>query len=434
MSTLANSIEWVDDSLDVGFKELNTFLDNNVYSVRKDIEDTIFGYAFGALDTLKNITNQIKDTIRAIAAIPQKIANEIQKIIDRVMNELLNFDFINGWVRSVATELKLISQEGVKAFLMGATAAGSVVLCANMDILKDLIEGWTVPEHILEGLFMGLSLDWMNRICKDISHQEEMRMSNKEKMESVYPWGGIQADNNNVVTMFGGIVSGFFDASNGYRDPKVELKDKNFFKTSIEGKKSIFEIQKEMGDIETIEQKETYMCYLNEIEQDYYNERTKKRTLNTTIPQKEMRLLELRGDLSRTNPISRERLMQKSNYNNVHDVLGSFIKNLKDIDLNAVHTHKLSQTEKDILIKLKSLQSISKEVDFLTRKHGKDQFADYDFTDTLSIFTDSEIQYMCSLPPHEFTMRYNSLHPTAEMFIQDNVYYTRKNDDNPVGI
>lgn len=430
MSTLAESIKYVDDSLDVGFKEFNSFMDNNVYSVRKDIEDTIFGYTQMALDKLKSITGQIRDTLNAIAAIPAKIARELQAILDRVMNELLSFDF-GGWANYVLGELKLISDLGVKEFFMSATAAGSVILCANMDVLKDLASGWKVAESILEGLILSLSLDWMNRVCKDFSIKEENNMTNYEKIENVYPYPGVTYKPDDVISSWTGIAGGFFDASNGYRDPSVELKSEAKVRSDIKSEKTAFQIQEELGIIETLEQKKYYCDMFDEIASDYEKERNKKR--KGGYSKEELKVLELRGDMYRVIPGSRKRISQANNLDTAKDVLGSFIKNLKDVDLEKVPKHKLNDIEKKMLDKMKVIQLFSRGCDFTLRTHTKGSFSDYDFDYIFDLFDEEEKEYILNSPRDNRVYRYNGLHPTSEMFITEGVYYARKNNTAMAG-
>lgn len=430
MSTLAENIKYVDESLDVGFKEFNTFMDNNVYSVRKDIEDTIFSYTQMALDKLRNITGQIRDTLNAIAAIPAKIARELQAILDRIMNELLNFDF-GGWANYVVGELKLISDLGVKNFLMSATAAGSVVLCANLDVLQDLTSGWKMDESILAGLLYELSLDWMNRICKDIDPLHEINMPNYEKIENTYPYPGIEYKPDETLGTWSGIAGGFFDAENGSRSPDTELKTNVDVYKDLQTK-SVAQIQEEIGTIETLEQKEYYCEIFDGLAEDFSKERMTKR--NGSYSEMELKLLELRGDMNRTSPGSVERVSNANNLSNAKDVLGSFIKNLKDVDLDKIQRHKYNDVEKSIIDKLKLVQVYSNTPDFKLRKHGKGSFSDYDFKPILDLFTEEEKSYFEKAPRDNRVFRYNTLHPTTELFIKQGAYYSRKNNIELAGV
>lgn len=413
MTTLVNSFEYLDNFLDVGFKEVNHVVDNKVYSIRKDLENSFLNFTMPYLNKLQDLMGKVTSTINKVKGMADKIKNELQKIFDKVMKMINDLPF-KGWAKDVKSWLSLIDDVGVQDFLIRELSIGNLVLCSNLDTLQDILDGYDVDQFVIEGLFMGLSLDWANRTCKDFSREQEERMSNKELIEGMIPYAGIEIDNSSVFQDFAGLFNGYYNNRSSTDSSNKPLpKSKGWFEDNLKNK-SVSDILDEISIDLDREYKDEYMDILTELAPDF-----KGNTLRNTTPYTdvELKTLELRGRLSKVDPYKREDIIKESNKLNSADAFGSYLKNLGEIDFSKVPRHSLTNEQKGIMDKIAMLQGLTNNVEFRSRKHGYNTFTNFDFSPIREFFTEEEIEVMAKVPVPDMSHRYNNLSVTTEYFI-----------------
>lgn len=415
MAISANSFNFLDKDLEVGLKELTSIVDNKVYSIRQDIEDSILDFNNNILGPLRDIVGKVTSTIDMVKTTTEKVINTITTAINKTVGTLID-TVENSYIKKTLDQLIDLDRKGVEDFLRVSSSAGSMVFCYNLDTLTNLLNGYEIPQNILDGLIASLSIDWLNRQCKSMSPEEEYYSSNKENMNHVYTYDGVQLDKNNYLDMFSDAMFGYYYNDTMLKEPKIN-KEVDFEKMTED---EIVDSFGKSGD--PIKKKN----FLDDLEKQVPNNDPKATRKFIDV---KVRILELpsyeRDVVIRTNNLPRSK-----------DMLGSVIKNLQDIDLYSVTTSRYTEREKKIWEKLHFLKGVTKSVEFTSRNHNAGQFQNFNFEDTLSIFDEEDKNYfLASRKETKYAHRYQGLHPTTEVFLDDSIHrakkkITRENDKN----
>lgn len=439
MSNTANVFDKLDRSLDVGIVEFSNLTTNKIYTAIQEVEDTILGFNLGMLNQLKNIAGNIGRAINTLMNAPKKIMDAvmgmIQGIIDRIMGSpLLSF------MRDIFSILDGLNSDGLRGFLAGELGMGNATLCNNLDVFQNMLNGIHVPPAIEDGLLSGLLLDWANRVCKPYTRSQESYATNKERMEMVAPYQGIESDKYTVIDDFEGI-------SSGYLNTQIELTRMEFRMNDEE----INTILKN-GDIEAFKEKvgihltlTEKSMFLKKIDGLSPKKKTKSAKTLTVVPSMFSEESDSYGQGSRDNrsllrefirstPVaSREDIVKMTNHPKAKDALGSFLLNLRDFNLGDVPAHQLTDESLVILDKLYIIQEIARGPMFAGKTHASGQFENFDFSPIFEVFDSSDLWYLKSRPASPYCHRYQGLSPTTETFLENNVYYNKPKPEITAG-
>lgn len=403
MAILANDFESLDKQFEIGIRDFREMSQQTTYNLRKEITDSILGFNIGNFGTIGELTGRVTDIVRGIMTLSRNVVNQLKSIMDLAINSILKSPFAK-YVGIALGVLQSLDDVGVKKFFARELSMGSFAMCANLDTLENLTSGYPVPQNVLDGLVLSLLLEWMNRICKPFSAEEEAMATNRERLEMVSPYPGIELDHNNVMDELKGAMSGYFN------NVPTRLRDIGFTEDQI---------------LESVKDN-TFSNVFKVVEENK----------NPTLKREVLGVLGLGGDdpaftdainqLESIGNYPRDVVIKNTNLPRAKDSLGSYIKNLYQVDLSKVQTHSFSDLERDIFVKLVGLQQLSIESEFKTRGHNNNAFIDYDFDEVAKVFTDEEVRYLTSQPPSVNSWRHNGIHPTTEVFIEDHMPSARK--------
>lgn len=415
MGQLADRFKALDKALDVGFADVNKIVDNSVYSARKEIEDTILGFNIAGLGKLNDILGDVADIIDIATNLPQKVFGELQRIWDNVIRQFRSLTY-GAWGGSILTALDALSLGGVKQFIIQSAQAGNAVMCANLGRVLDFVNGYDIPSDIMEGLFFNLAADWMNRVCKPMTRQEEANMSMFDIIEEVYPYSGVLIDPQNVVPEFSKLMG-------------THLRFTKYFVETGKGIASTDTIEKMLN----LTPNEVYdnLTPFNSVDSykatvDNINSLVIKHKGGVNVyTDKYLKLLEVRGMLSNNYPIETTNTKRIQFSQTAADALGSFIRNLNGIDLTKVSTHKLNTNEKSIYDKLDEVLVISNDQEHTHYNHKRLDWNEEKLNPIVDLFTKEEQDYMVSLPEALESFRVSGLSPTTGEFLREGTYYNK---------
>lgn len=418
MAILADTYKSLSKETDIGIKTFTQEFQNRVYTISDDFMENFLGFNLSQLPNLNTLTGQLSGILNDIVNLPMKIVSDLQNALNNVINGLLGMPYV-GYSLDLLNNLKDIDEQGLKTYIAASTQVGSFSMCGNLDVIKGMINGYQIPQPIIEGMFLTVTLDWMNRVCKPTTPEQERNMNNYQRLETTNPYRGIEYNHENLVDTFIGTSSAYLNnlpsnytgrtASYTEKDEIIKRGSSNDYKSYVDELRTVVtpSIKRDVMDVldEEIVRKEK----TKEIDEGYYN------------------LLNSRGLTGTLPSHNRTMVMKASNLGRSQDALGSFLKGLGERDLTKVHPHMLkNKTKEDILIKLFSVKGLTTTVDYLARSHGYRQFEGYRFDEVFEIFTPEEIEFIKASPAHQDSHKWNGLNTTTETFIKPNIKNNKK--------
>lgn len=416
MSTLTNTYETLDKKLETGIIELREISVGKVHTMMTELENKFLGLDFSALSKLRDMANKVGNLVDLVMGAPKRIIDAVTKIINDVVNRIMGSK-IAGWIGDLFGMLKNLSEKGVKDFLLGELGSGNLGMCDNSDVLQAYLNGIYIPENIMQGIFADLALSWGNRVCKNATRSQEQSSSNRDVLDLLSPYGGSETTRESVFGDFTSIASGYYEyAKDLFKFRAVTFSGVNYLETIY--KTDIEKFREAVIDI-PLSKDEKLAIVTNALDNpDPDNE-----------PEDALqRLLDAREIILELPTYSRSEVIKATNLPRAKDALGTFFKNMSEIDFDRVSQAGMIAEEKEILKKLRTLQKSTNIVDFKARGTTSGSFHNYDFTEVLSIFTPEEVDYIRSQPIDLRTHRYNNMHPTAEVFIDDDLGRLKKRD------
>lgn len=408
MAISSQRFKFLDRETNIGTSDFLSLSDNSVYTAVVESADTVveaIREGESKLTAMEKSINDLMDKVSSASKdIMQKIKNALDSAIDKIMNMKLP-----KFVTKILDSLKGLDLGGVKGFFKDLLRVGSAFLCNNLDFLKSFMLGYSLTENILSGLLIGLLLSWLDRYCKGFSKQEVLAASNKTKLGMLFSNDGITLTPDTVLGKFSNVYADFVRYSRPYTPnlpPSTALFLENIL--SGKGKESVRSIRN--AEVSSSKRKE-YIAFLDEQLSNYVPNTPEYNLVSTT-----------RAELINTPLIAEERIEKATQYSNLNDALGSIALNLKGVDLREVNTFALTETEAKLLTKLEEFKTtVEQDKDIQTRDHETGSFTDFNFNTLLPEPEADEIEYLDKLPGLEDSHRYNGLHPTTEVFTENNL-------------
>lgn len=433
MSISANTYDSLDKSLDVGIEEFTNLTTNKVYNFMNEIESGLFGTISGYMNKLSAMTGRIKSTAEKLLSLPGRIMNSIKGMIDNILNRILGSS-IFGFAKDILGLLRSLDENGLKGFLVNELGMGNMTLCNNLGTFQDLMDGIFVHDAIRDGLFLGLAIDWANRICKPYTKKQESVATNRERLEMTSGgYKGIDLKPNSIMNDFKGMMSGFYNSVPKLGRSTFSMGDQRLL--NFMGEEDLEGIDDVVGDLLTGTEKEILIRKTNMVMPSVVP------TTGIIIPSlAEQMKLQTKPTLSRVarhiekkEEYTREDIKNARVHPYARDAFGSFMKNLLTFDLGQIPRHAYLDRDDHYLYVLTALQENAKVPDFSSRKHTGGDFHTYDFDYLLDIIDEQTYYELKEHPVDERVYSYNGLHPTTNLFINDNIPYKKVKTDVQAG-
>lgn len=436
MSILANTYDSLDKSLDVGIEEFSNITTNKVYTFMNDIESGLFGSITGYMNKLSAMTGRIKNTAEKLLSLPGRIMNSIKSMIDNILNRILGSS-IFGFAKDILGLLQSLDQNGLKGFLINELGLGNATLCNNLGTFQDLMDGIFVHDAVRDGLFLGLAIDWANRVCKPYTKGQESRANNRERLEMLNGgYKGIELTPNTIMSDFKGLMSGFYNSVPKLGRSSFSMGDKRLMNSIIEGDTDA--LDEVVGDLLTDTEKEILVRKTETVGKE------KGKVTNSyalAIPsladQRKVLVKPSTSEIARhikaKDSFTKEDIMRARVHPYAKDALGSFVKNLLVFDLNTIPKHAYLDRDDFYLWHLEAIQKKARVSDFSSRRHTGGDFFTYDFDYLLDYIDKGTEEEFKDYPVDERVYSYNGLHPTTNLFINDNIPYQKVKSDVRAG-
>lgn len=418
MALAAVRHKFLDGETNIGTSDLRNLVDNAVYTAAVDVEKLMIKASDQLDSALTALNGKLRDVKDMVTDMSKNIASKISATMDKVVNSLLAIE-LPPFVTKALDKLKGLNLGGVKSFLKDVLSIGSSFLCSNLDLLKNFMLGYSIGRNILSGLLLGLTLSWADKFCKGFSGDESAGASNKGLLGQLIDGTPLKVTKDNVVNSFMGTVTSVAKGAAGLILPAALPVDTLI--TKVRNGESVAGIMTDLSKSELgYDDKKTYIQSLGN-------------SLAGLAPtsQEYKDILQLRGDISNLPIVSYERQELVNVTSNAKDTLGSLALSLKEFNPASINLNLVSSDKRSIVEKLKTFQTnVSNDFDLKTRDHSEGSFSSYDFSRTLPPFTADELEIMSKASVPEETFRYNGLHPTTMVFIEEGAVSTGKQNRN----
>lgn len=404
MAISAQRFKFLDKETNIPTIDFKLVSNNQVYNNVEDLAESALESLDSGKDMLNKLQSSVASVLEAVRNASSQVLSSLSSVINSVIDSISNLP-LPDIVKDAFNMVKQLDLQGVKDFFGSLLKVGGAFLCNGLDFLKLFMLGFAINKNIISGLITALLLSWMDRICRGQSAQEFNSLSNTKKLESTIPPKGVQVDSSNIFDTFTNDVSDFMKKNVQITLPPV-LTTTDFVSNVVSGNIS--------GSIDNLKQSEVLVSnrssYISAITTELNNH------LPSTPEYKN--LLEAKGKLSITPPISSIRRELNNNLSNVNDRLGSVTKNMLEIDLSAVRTMSMNSTEKSIFSKIEQFQNTAKtNPDLLTRSNVTGGYSDFDFNSILPVFNETELAYLNSKEGSGLAHRVLDMHPTSTLLL-----------------
>lgn len=407
MALAAVRHKFLDGETNIGTSDLRNLTDNAVYTAAVDVK-AVMVRASDKLDSaLVALNGKLKDVKDIVSNMSKNIADKVSSMMDKVVNSLLSIE-LPPFVTKALDKLKGLNLGGVKSFFKDVLSIGSSFLCSNLDLLKNFMLGYSISRNILSGLLLGLTLSWMDKFCKGFSGDETAGATNKGALGQLLGGNDFKLTKDNVIGSFMGTVTSVAKGAVNTILPAALPVDALISK--VRNGESLGGIVTDLAKSElSYADKNNYMQSLADSLDEFSP--TSKEYGN---------ILQLRGDIKNLPIVSYARQELVNATSHAKDALGSMALSLKDFDTSTINLNALSSDRRSIVDKLNTFKSnVSNDFDLITRDRSEGGFSSYDFSKTLPTFTPDELETMSKVSVPEETFRYNGLHPTTMVFIEE---------------
>lgn len=409
MSISAKRFNFLDGETTIGTIDLRSIVDTGVYTAAVDMANIFPEVPPEFNKALGDLNGKLAALESNIANMTASVAKKVASTLDNIINTMSNAQ-LPEFVTNVLDKLKGLNLDGVKGFFKDVLRIGSTFLCNNLDWLKNLMLGYSIGSNIFSGLLLGLLLSWLDRFCKGFTQGETASADNRSLLGMVVRSTGTKIEESGAVDKFMELVNG---VQRKAEDFGVELP------IDVGGLiGGVLEGQNPRELISTFAKSEPNSA----TKKEYLVKLDEELTLHPPTSEEYAKLLSLRGGLSTMPVISYQRQQHVSELENSKDALGSFALNLEGVDLVNININSLDEKRIAMLDKLRSFKSsVMAENDLKSRDHEVGSFVDYDFSKVLPEFDEDQRELISTAPTPVESYRYNGLHPTTTVFIEDTV-------------
>ncbi len=417
MAISAQRFNYLDRETNVGVREFNNLTDNVVYTAGQDLVESALALAKDTEGLLNTLEGKMSDIESMINSTLEDAGSLLKDALNIAMDAISKIE-MPSFVKKIFNSLKSLDLSGVKSFFKEALQLGSSFLCHNLDFLKNFLLGFSIDKNILSGLIIGLSLSWMDKFCKEATQQESSKASNREKIDMQFPQTGVNVTSDNAYDLYTTYKSDFVKYSTGL-SLSLPQTSEDFLSSVKSGNVDYSITNLQNSEIDDV----TRDSYLEDIDT----------SLEYTDPgsYEFNNLLEAKGKLSTLATVNLDRRENNLQYEHLKDKLGSFSKNLINVDIKPLSIYtankaNFSQVQEDLysqLTVLKNNATNSEELNIASHETGS--FDRIDFSTILPSSSNEEVTYLEGLPNTSDSHRLYDAHPTTEMFMEDqeNVQY-----------
>ena len=397
MSISAQRFKFLDNETNIPIQDFTKIVDNSVYNIN-DITDT----AISELQNNSEILNTLQTNLNELENIINNndITNTLKDSLDSALNSLSNIDFPDV-VKNIFSSLKELDLQGVKDFFKDILKIGATILCNNLDFLKNFLLGISINKNILSGLLIALLLSWLDRFCKEFTQEEQKNTSNKDIIFTMFPTNAIKIDSESAFSKFTNLYADYLKASSPL-NLLTPLNTTDFLNNVTSGNISTALSNLRNSEI-TSSEKDNYLNILN----------TNLNSYSVNSPEYN-NILKAKGELIKLPLISIERRDRNIRYSNLSDQLGSYLKQISNIDINSITTFNFSSIEQSLFNKMKELKDIANN-SFITARPER-SFDDFNFDSILPNLTTNEKNYLENLKYKSEAYKNSGIHSTTEIF------------------
>lgn len=409
MSISAKRFNFLDGETTIGTIDLRSMVDTGVYTAAVDMANIFPEVPPQFNKALGDLNGKLVALESNIANMTASVAKTVSNTLDKIINAMSNAK-LPEFVTNALDKLKGLNLDGVKGFFKDTLRIGSTFLCNNLDWLKNLMLGYSIGPNIFSGLLLGLLLSWLDRFCKGFTQGETATADNRSLLGMVVSNTGTKVEQSGAVDKFMELVNG------------VQRKTEDFvvgagmeISSLIDG---VLDGQNPSELISTFAKSEPSSI----TKKEYLYRLDTELSLHSPTSEEYSKLLSLRGGIATMPVISYQRQQHVSELENSKDALGSFALNLDGVDLININVNSLDEKRRGMLDKLRTFKSnVAAENDLKSRDHEVGSFVDYDFSKVLPEFDEDQRELIAKAPTPVESYRYNDLHPTTTVFVEDTV-------------
>lgn len=400
MAISAMRFNFLDRETNIGVKDFTQLVDNSVYTGFTDLTPTAIEEIQNSkiMDTLQSSLSDLTDMIAN-----NDVANTLKDEMDSAINAISNME-LPDTVKNIFASLKELDLQGVKDFLGDILKIGAKFLCNNLDFLKLFMLGRALSANILSGLLIALLLSWLDRFCKNFTAEETALADPLGKLGQIIPNTGVKVTSDSAFAQFTGYYSDFLKANAPLELTQV-MPQSDAISNILNGNISIV--------LENARSSEMSFSYRNSLLESL---QTQLGLFPPNSPQYR-NILQALGDLKNIPLISSNRRDNIIRYENLSDKFGSYIKNLKNVNLQPISLMSLNDIEKGLYNKMLELKLISANNSIL-QSTPNDSFSDFDFNSILPNLTEAESTALLARTDITDSHRILDLHPTTAVFLE----------------
>lgn len=407
MAIAAQRFKYLDKETNLPTFEFTALTNNEVYNNVETAVSTAMGAAKDAGDLLKKVSSSVQELQSMLANASKEVMSELSSALNQAMAMIEKLE-LPDFVKDIFSSLKKLDLNGVKDFVKDLFKVGAAFLCNNLDFLKMFMLGYAINPNILAGLLVGLLGSWLNRFCKSFSKEEMDASTPLGKVEKLIPPMGVSLTPDNAMDKFSSLYTDHIQQSSPLNLSVNPPSHMDFMTGVREGDTANLMKQLRSSEISTAEKK----SFLSTITSAISNEPGTSPMYQT--------LLDAKAQVEKLPFVSTERRTNAIKFSNLSDQLGSFAKNIQNVDLIKVNTFNMTDLEKSLNSKLNDFKnSIGSNPEISTRSMNSGSFKTLDFSSILPSVSAEETNYMSSKPNISTAHRIHDMHPTTSVFLDE---------------
>lgn len=405
MAIAAQRFNFLDKDTNIAISDFTKVTDNSIYNTidqlpetalgtNKDLEPALVALQGGLADLRSMVENSFND-----------VSKPLKDALDSAVDTISNMDLPNA-VENIFISLKTLDSNGLKNFLKDMLHIGSTFLCNNLDFLKLFMLGYALNKNILSGLLTALLLSWLDRYCKEFTKEEIAKSNNRDKIDMMFPPKGVNVNSDNAFSLFTNYYSDYLKAKQPYNVP-TPLDTNTFINNVVNGDVTNSVLNLKNSEITSADRD----IYLNSINTNLNNYPVTSPGYNN--------LLQAKGQLLNTAFINDNRRNNNIKYEFLSDKLGSYSKNLANVEIKPLNLFNVTDLQNSLFNKLTQLKAnASNNSNLLTRNNNTGSYADFNFDSVLPPLSQDEKNYVLNNSSETDSHRLYDLHPTSTVLME----------------
>lgn len=405
MAIAAQRFNFLDKDTNISISDFTKLSDNAIYNTVDQLAETALESAKDLEPALKTLQGGLSELSSMVENSFDEVGDTLKEALNSAMDTISNME-LPDVVNDIFDSLKKLDFDGLKGFFKDLLRIGSIFLCNNLDFLKLFMLGFSLNKNILSGLLIALLLSWLDRYCKEFTKEEIARSNNRDKIDLMFPPKGVKVTNDNAFDLFTGYYSDYLKNTAPFSLP-TPLTPANFIANVVSGDITNSILNLKNSEISSSSKD----VYLNSIVYNLANYPVGSPEYNN--------LLIAKGKLLNTAFINDTRRNNNLNFEFLSDKLGSFAKNLVNVEIKPLTLFNVTEVQKSLFDKLNQLKSnASNNSNLLTRSNNTGSFNDFDFNSILPSLSQEEKDYILNNSKETDSHRLYDLHPTSTVLLE----------------